>query len=67
MKAFLLAAGRGKRLKPLTDETPKPLINIAGKPLIQYKLEALKEVGVRDVVINISYMKERIHEQYLNW
>ena len=67
MKAFLLAAGRGKRLKPLTNEIPKPLIDIAGKPLIQYKLEALKEIGVRDVVINISYMKERFHEQYLNW
>ena len=67
MKAFLLAAGRGKRLKPLTDEIPKPLIDISGKPLIQYKLEALKEIGVRDVVINISYMKERFHEQYLNW
>ena len=67
MKAFLLAAGRGKRLKPLTNEIPKPLIDISGKPLIQYKLEALKEIGVRDVVINISYMKERFHEQYLNW
>ena len=67
MKAFLLAAGRGKRLKPLTNEIPKPLIDISGKPLIQYKLEPLKEIGVRDVVINISYMKERFHEQYLNW
>ena len=67
MKAFLLAAGRGKRLKPLTNEIPKPLIDISGKPLIQYKLEALKEIGVRDVVINISYKKERFHEHYLNW
>ena len=67
MRAFLLAAGKGERLKPLTNETPKPLINIAGKTLILHRLEALKRAGVRDVVINISYMEEKFHAEYANW
>ena len=67
MRAFLLAAGKGERLKPLTNETPKPLINIAGKSLILHRLEALKRAGVRDVVINISYMEEKFHAEYANW
>ena len=67
MRAFLLAAGKGERLKPLTNETPKPLINIAGKSLILHRLEALKRAGVRDVVINISYMEEKFHAEYATW
>jgi N-acetyl-alpha-D-muramate 1-phosphate uridylyltransferase len=60
MKAIVLAAGRGERLRPLTDTTPKPLVPVAGKPLIVYHLEALARAGIRDVVINLSWLGEKI-------
>lgn len=60
MKAIVLAAGRGERMRPLTDSTPKPLLRVAGKPLIGYHLEALARAGVTDVVINLSWLGERI-------
>ena len=50
-RAMLLAAGRGERLRPITDTLPKPLVEVAGKPLIVHHLEALARAGVRDVVI----------------
>ena len=57
---MLLAAGRGERLRPITDTLPKPLVEIAGKPLIVYHLDALVRAGVRDVVINLSWLGEKI-------
>lgn len=57
---MVLAAGRGERLRPLTDTTPKPLVTVAGKPLIVYHLEALARAGVRDVVINLSWLPDRL-------
>ncbi|MGB6485593.1 MAG: nucleotidyltransferase family protein [Steroidobacteraceae bacterium] len=57
---MLLAAGRGERLRPITDIVPKPLVAIAGKPLIVYHLEALARADVRDVVINLSWLGEKI-------
>ena len=60
MKAMVLAAGRGERMRPLTDSTPKPLVPIAGKPLVGYHLEALARAGVRDVVINLSWLPDSI-------
>jgi MurNAc alpha-1-phosphate uridylyltransferase len=62
MKAIVLAAGRGERMRPLTDTTPKPLLPVAGKPLIGYHLEALVRAGIRDVVINLSWLGHRIRE-----
>ena len=56
MKAMVMAAGRGERLRPLTDTLPKPLAPVAGKPLIVYHLEALAKAGVGDVVINLSWL-----------
>jgi N-acetyl-alpha-D-muramate 1-phosphate uridylyltransferase len=56
MKAMLLAAGRGERLRPITDSVPKPLIRIAGRPLIGYHLAALARAGIREVVINVSWL-----------
>jgi N-acetyl-alpha-D-muramate 1-phosphate uridylyltransferase len=60
MKAMLLAAGRGERMRPLTDNVPKPLLEIGGQPLIVYHLQALARAGVRDVVINLSWLGELI-------
>lgn len=57
---MILAAGRGERLRPLTDRTPKPLLPVAGKPLIEYQLEQLAAGGVRDVVINLHHLGEQI-------
>ncbi len=62
MKAIVLCAGRGERMRPLTDTTPKPLLLAGGKPLIAYHLEALRGAGVRDVVINLSWLGARIRE-----
>ena len=52
---MILAAGRGERMRPLTDALPKPLLPVAGKPLIQYHLEALAGAGVREIVINLAW------------
>lgn len=60
MKAMLLAAGRGERMRPLTDHTPKPLLEVAGKPLIAWHLQRLAQAGIRDVVINLSWLGETI-------
>ncbi len=60
MKALIFAAGRGERLKPLTDHTPKPLVKVHDKPLIQHHIESLQKAGITDLVINVSWLKEQI-------
>jgi MurNAc alpha-1-phosphate uridylyltransferase len=60
MRAMILAAGRGERMRPLTGSTPKPLLEAGGKPLIVWTLEALVRAGFRDLVINVSHLGERI-------
>jgi len=60
MKAMILAAGRGERMRPLTAHTPKPLLSVAGKPLIQYHVENLVSAGFRELVINVSWLGEQI-------
>jgi len=60
MRAMILAAGRGERLRPLTDTTPKPLLEVGGRPLIGHHLAALAAAGFREVVINLSHLGERI-------
>jgi MurNAc alpha-1-phosphate uridylyltransferase len=55
MKAMILAAGRGERMRPLTDHTPKPLLPVGGKPLLQYHVEALVAAGIEDIVINLAW------------
>ena len=60
MKAMLLAAGRGERMRPLTDHTPKPLLRVGGRPLIAWHLAALARAGIRDVIINLSWLGEQI-------
>ncbi|MGQ7245961.1 N-acetylmuramate alpha-1-phosphate uridylyltransferase MurU [Halomonas sp. V046] len=60
MKAMILAAGLGKRMRPLTDHCPKPLLPVAGRPLIEHHLQHLARAGFHDVVINVSYRAEQI-------
>ncbi len=60
MKAMILAAGLGNRMRPLTDHTPKPLLCASGKPLIEYHLENLRRAGIREVIINLAYLGEKI-------
>jgi MurNAc alpha-1-phosphate uridylyltransferase len=60
MKAMILAAGRGERMRPLTDAMPKPLLQAGGKPLIAWTLAALARSGVREVVINLAHLGGRI-------
>ena len=63
MKAMLLAAGRGSRLKPLTDEMPKPLLTVGPHSLIEYNILALKKAGIEEVVINVSYRAKQVIER----
>ncbi|QVL46691.1 MAG: nucleotidyltransferase family protein [Thiocapsa sp.] len=60
MKAMILAAGRGNRMRPLTDQVPKPLLEAGGRPLIQYHLERLAAADIRDIVINHAHLGEQI-------
>ncbi len=62
MRAMILAAGRGERMRPLTDHTPKPLLQAGGKRLIEYHLEALARAGFSEVVINHAHLGAQIEE-----
>jgi MurNAc alpha-1-phosphate uridylyltransferase len=66
MRAMILAAGRGERLRPLTDNLPKPLIEAGGKPLIEYHLEHLAAAGFQDIVINQGHLGHLLPEQLGN-
>jgi MurNAc alpha-1-phosphate uridylyltransferase len=59
MKALIFAAGLGERMRPLTDTTPKPLLRVGGKPLIEWHLEKLAALGIRDVVVNTSWLADQ--------
>ena len=60
MKAIVLAAGRGERMRPLTDATPKPLLPVHGKPLIEWHLDALARDGIGEVVVNTAWLEDQI-------
>ncbi len=60
MRAMILAAGYGKRMRPLTDHTPKPLLEAGGRPLIEYHLESLRRAGIQDLVINTGWLGEQL-------
>lgn len=59
MKALIFAAGLGERMRPLTDTTPKPLLRVGGKPLIEWHLEKLAALGIGEVVVNTSWLAEQ--------
>lgn len=60
MKAMILAAGRGERMRPLTLETPKPLLPVGGRPMIEWHIEALVRAGIEGIVINTAWLGEQI-------
>ena len=64
MKAFLLAAGKGIRLKPLTDRIPKVMIPVAGKPILEYHVEQLAASGIREIFINLHHLPEKIKSYF---
>lgn len=63
MKAMILAAGRGNRLRPLTDRIAKPLVRLGGKRLIEYHLERLAHTGFKTVIINLAYKGQQLRDQ----
>lgn len=62
MKAMILAAGRGERMRPLTDTVPKPLLEAGGRPLIVHQIRRLARAGCRDIVINLGWQGDRLRE-----
>lgn len=62
MKAMILAAGHGERMRPLTDHTPKPLLQVGGKPLIVWHIERLAAAGLRDLVINTAHLGAQLEQ-----
>jgi len=64
MRAIILAGGRGTRLRPLTDKTPKPLLPIKGKPLLEWVILTLKRHGITDIILSIGYKAEMIKEYF---
>jgi len=62
MKAIIFAAGRGERMRPLTDTTAKSLLMLAGKPLIVHNIERCQQAGIKDIVINVSYKGDEIKQ-----
>src|SRR5512142_3273706 len=63
-QAMILAAGRGERMRPLTDRCPKPLLEVRGKPLMQYHLEALGRCGYADVAVNTAWLGDLIEQRF---
>ncbi|MCK4706163.1 MAG: nucleotidyltransferase family protein [Gammaproteobacteria bacterium] len=66
MKAMILAAGRGERLRPLTDSTPKPLLKVGEKSLIEYHLYKLAQAGIKEVIINTAWLGQQIQQNLGN-
>lgn len=64
MKAIILAGGKGTRLGKLTEEIPKPMLNLVGKPLMEYHIELLKRYGITDIFITVNYLKESIIKHF---
>jgi len=60
MRAMILAAGKGTRLRPITDSTPKPLVDVAGRPMIAFAIELLRHAGIHEVVINLHHLGDKI-------
>ena len=66
MKALILCAGKGERLRPLTDTIPKPMVPINNKPLLEYNILLCKKHGITEIAINTSYLPEQIKQYFGN-
>ncbi|MBD5361311.1 MAG: NTP transferase domain-containing protein [Bacteroides sp.] len=64
LRAMLMAGGRGERLRPLTDTTPKPLLPVGGQPIIDRNIDALRRVGVDDITVSVNYLAEQIEAHF---
>lgn len=64
MKGYILAAGEGLRMRPLTANIPKPLLPVAGRPFLEHNIEALKEAGIKEIILLVGWRAHRIHEQF---
>ncbi|MGW8180688.1 MAG: sugar phosphate nucleotidyltransferase, partial [bacterium] len=64
MKAVILVAGKGTRLQPLTDNTPKPMLNVAGRPLLEWMINRVKEAGITEILLVTNYLEEQIKEYF---
>lgn len=64
LSAILMAGGKGERLRPLTLDTPKPLLEIGGKAIIDYNIEALAAVGIKDITVTTRYLADKIHQHF---
>lgn len=67
MRALVMAAGLGTRLRPLTDHTPKPLVPLLGRPMVEYVLEHLAHYGIQEALVNIHYLPEQMKEFVEQW
>ena len=63
-KALILAGGKGERLRPITKEIPKPLVPLHGRPILEHTIELLRKFGIRDILISIGYLGDRIREHF---
>lgn len=66
MKAIIVAGGKGERLRPLTDIIPKPMIDVAGKPILEYIINLFKKNGITDLIISICYLPEKVTKYFGN-
>ena len=64
MKGYILAAGEGTRMRPLTANIPKPLLPVAGRPFLEHNIEALKEAGIKDIILLVGWRAQRIREHF---
>jgi len=64
MKAIILAAGKGERLKEITNSLPKPMIKIKGKPILQHNIELCRKYGIEDIFINVHHLSEKIIDYF---
>lgn len=66
MKAIIVAGGKGERLRPLTNTLPKPMLEVAGKPILEHTINLLKNYGINDFIISVCYLSEKIKEYFGN-
>lgn len=64
MKGYILAAGEGLRMRPLTSNIPKPLLPVAGKPFLEHNIDSLKESGIKDIILLVGWRAQRIREHF---